>query len=33
MHSQGGETDVWTSREFGIPMEPPDKLDPEKKSD
>jgi RNA polymerase-binding protein DksA len=33
MHSQGGETDVWTSREFGTPMEPPDKLDPEKKSD
>jgi len=33
MESEGGETDVWTSREFGTPMEAPDKLDPEKKSD
>ncbi len=30
MQGEAGETDVWSSQEFGTPMDPPDKMIPEK---
>jgi DnaK suppressor protein len=29
LEGEGGETDAWTAREFGTPLDPPDKLIPE----